>query len=423
MSRELRIDFVTPPFAGHLYPALDLASRLRSRGIDGIRILTTAGGAPPIASAGFPFVEILPGHDQAVWSIANTRMQVGSNPRQMWRQVQKNLGLMHELKRQLTEIWQAEAPDLVIADFVVPVAGLTAKEMGIPWWTGMPSPCVLETKDGTPAYLGGWMPQNDFYGRARDWIGRKTVRTFKKMSAWMFSRPLKSLSIPSLYRADGTEVVYSPERILAYGMKEFEFERTWPDWFHFIGPLIIAPTLPGPELQWDETKKTVLVTLGTHLPWAKSQAVELMQEVARKMPDTIFHFSRGRMGTREVEIRDNLHLYDFVPYNAFLHRYDAAIIHGGTGITYTCIQHGVPMLVWPHDYDQFDHAARIVHHQLGLRLKPQASQIAQDLQTLTTSPAIRASLDRYQQFYCSYDPGQTVFDALSSIDCRRNKME
>ena len=64
----------------------------------------------------------------------------------------------------------------------------------------------------------------------------------------------------------------------------------------------------------------------------------------------------------------------------YLARYGAAIVHGGTGITYSCIQAGVPMLVWPHDFDQHDHAARIVDRGLGLRLR--ASSVVDDLRRL-----------------------------------------
>ncbi|MBS0205223.1 MAG: glycosyltransferase family 1 protein [Planctomycetes bacterium] len=415
MSSDIRIDFVAPPFAGHLYPALDLARRLRDRGVGRIRFLTTAGGRCPVESAGFPFVEILPGQDQAVWAIANTRLKVGSNPLQMWRQVERNLSLMHDLQNQVRETWLADRPDLVITDFAVPIAGLTAQAMGIRWWTGMPSPCVLETMDGTPAYLGGWRPRSGLYGRLRDWLGRQTVRTFKQASRWLFTRSLRSLSISNLYRADGSEVVYSPERILVYGMREFEFERTWPGSCRFIGPLTVGPSLPSPALQWDDSKKTVLVTLGTHLPWAKSAAIDLIQQVARLMPETVFHFSRGQMGNCDVDIRDNLHIYGSVPYDTTLHRYDAAIIHGGTGIVYSCIQQGVPMLVWPHDYDQFDHAARIVHHQLGLQMVPNPPRIAADLKTLGASDSIRSSLDLFRKQSATYDPASSVLQELKSI--------
>lgn len=415
MSLDVRMDFVAPPFAGHLYPALDLARRLRERGVQHIRFLTTSGGERPVAAAGFPFVEILQGHDQDVWAIANTPTQVGSSPRHMWRQLQNNLALMGKLQRQLRQLWGESRPDLVLADFVVPVAGLTAQSLGIRWWTGIPSPCVIETPDGTPAYLGGWGPRPGWTGAVRDWLGRKAVRCFKQSLRWLVAGPLRDLGIDRLYRSDGTEVVYSPERILGYGLREFELERTWPPAMTFVGPVIVAPTLPGPRLEWVPGRQHVLVTLGTHLLWAKPRAIELLEDVARRMPETIFHFSRGRMGSGDVEIRGNLHLYDFIPYNEAVQKYDAAIIHGGTGVLYTCVQHGVPMLVWPHDYDQFDHAARIVHHQLGLKLRPSASRIVSDLRNLMSSPRHREALDRFQQISLRYDAGRTVFEMLQAL--------
>jgi hypothetical protein len=55
----------------------------------------------------------------------------------------------------------------------------------------------------------------------------------------------------------------------------------------------------------------------------------------------------------------------FVPYTRDLAAFDAVVHHGGAGITYAAILHGKPSLVVPHDYDQFDFAARIEHHGLG----------------------------------------------------------
>ena len=60
------------------------------------------------------------------------------------------------------------------------------------------------------------------------------------------------------------------------------------------------------------------------------------------------------------------------------------IHHGGAGVTYAAILHGVPSVVVPHDYDQFDYAARVEHFQLGLR----ATSIA------TAGKALRRTLDR-----------------------------
>ena len=413
---DLAIDFVAPPFAGHLYPALDLARRLRERGFSRLRVLTTAGGRAAAEASGLPFVEILPGRDEAVWAIANTRVAVGSSPLRMWRQVRSNLALMGDLQRELRDLWTGQRPDLVLADFVVPVAGLTAQSLGIAWWTGMPSPCVLETPDGTPAYLGGWSPRPGLFGTVRDWGGRQVVRTFKLCSAWMFRRELALLGIKGLYRSDGTEVVYSPDRILAYGLREFEFDRRWPEAVRFIGPLTAPPpflqdTRP-PETFAD--RRTVLVTLGTHLFWAKDRAIELLGDVARRMPETLFHFSRGQMGSDRIEARGNLWLYDSIPYGSELHHYAVAIVHGGTGITYACLESGVPMLVWPHDYDQFDHAARIVHHGLGRRLTPSANRVVEDLRVLMTDNSVRPALRRFQSLAKESDPAGEVVELLRS---------
>ena len=424
------IDFVAPPFAGHLFPALDLARRLRDRGFSKLRVLTTAGGRAAVEASRLPFVEILPGQDDAVRAIANTRVAVGSSPLRMWRQVRSNLALMRDLQQQLRDAWIHQRPDLVLADFVVPVAGLTAQSMGIAWWSGMPSPCALETPDGTPAYLGGWSPRPGLVGKIRDWAGRRAVRTFKKASAWLFRHQLEPLGIDGLYREDGTEVIYSPERILAYGLQEFEFHRRWPDAVRFIGPLTAPPPLtglaskpsegevPGGDIrkpgqpEWIAERPTVLVTLGTHLWWAKERAITLLEDVARRMPDTEFHFSRGEMRSNRAERRGNLTLCDSIPYGPELRRYAAAIIHGGTGITYACVESAVPMLVWPHDYDQFDHAARVVHHGLGRRLVPSAGRIVKDLRELMPDVAVRASLQRFQAQTSGSDPVARVTELL-----------
>src|SRR5262249_58186945 len=139
------------------------------------------------------------------------------------------------LRDELRRLWAAARPDLVVVDFTVPIAGLLARGLGIPWWTSMPSPCVLETRTGTPAYLGGWAPRGGLAGGLRDAVGRSLIRFFKRGVAVLFARELRALEFPGVYRADGSEAIYSPECILGLGMREFEFERDWPPAFRFIG--------------------------------------------------------------------------------------------------------------------------------------------------------------------------------------------
>jgi UDP:flavonoid glycosyltransferase YjiC (YdhE family) len=405
------IDFVAPPFAGHLFPVLQLAQTLRDRGVANPRVLSTSDVADTIRLCDLEPLDILPDRADEVWAIANTDARTGFNPLRLYRQFRANMALMADVATQLRATWSAHRPDLVIADFTVPVAGLVARELGIPWWTSMASPCALESRTGTPSYLGGWSPAHSMLTRTRDAIGRHVIRTFKRSVALMFREQLRALHLNNVYRDDGSEAAYSDECILGLGMREFEFERDWPSSFVFAGPLVAAPPFAHVPPTFDATKRTILITLGTHLPWARERAIELVQRVAAQMADCAFHFAHGKPGSQSVETRGNVTHYGFLPYDRYVDRYDAAIIHGGTGISYACIAAGVPMLVWPHDFDQFDHAARIVHRGLGLRFRE--STVVRDLRRLLDDETIRARSRQFQTFARNYDAAALVAQRLA----------
>lgn len=407
------IDFVAPPFAGHLFPTLDLATQLRARGIERTRVISTSDSVATIQACGHEAVELLPGREAEVWAIANTPARAGLHPLRLYAQFRANMALMADIATQLRALWTVERPDLVIADFTVPVAGHVAQQMGIRWWTSLVSICALETRSGTPSYLGGWTPRDDAFGRLRDAIGRSVIHLFKLGVGAIFRRELAALGFDRVYRDDRSEAAYSNECILGIGMREFEFDRDdWPRALHFIGPLTGTPPFPHTPPQFDE-RPAILITLGTHLPWARARAMALMEDVATRMPDCLFHFALGQPGSTHAESRDNLRILGFFPYDDFLPRYAAAIHHGGTGILYSCIKAGVPQLVWPHDYDQHDHAARIVARGLGLRLAPRADAIVRDLRRLLAdgAPRIREFREAAEQ----YDPADWV---LSHADVR-----
>lgn len=407
------IDFVAPPFAGHLFPLLDLATQLRRRGIARTRVISTSDTVATIRAWGHEAVELLPGREAAVWAIANTTSRAGLHPLRMYAQFRANMALMADVAAQLRVLWSSARPDLVIADFTVPVAGRAAEQLGIPWWTSLVSICALETRSGTPSYLGGWTPRDDAFGRVRDALGRNVIHLFKLGVGAMFRGELAALGFDSVYRHDGSEAAYSNDCILGGGMREFEFERDdYPRALHFIGPLTGTPPFPHTPPAFDD-RPAILITLGTHLPWARERAMALLESVAAQMPDCLFHFAMGQPGSTHADPRGNFHVHGFFPYDDYLPRYAAAIHHAGTGILYSCIKAGVPQLVWPHDYDQHDHAARIVSRGLGLRLTPERDAIVRDLRALLAGAAPRVG--EFRELATAYDPAGWV---LSHVDVR-----
>jgi len=108
----------------------------------------------------------------------------------------------------------------------------------------------------------------------------------------------------------------------------------------------------------------------------------------------------------------NLRVVPRLCYARDLPMFDAVIQHGGTGIAYSAISAGLPSLVVPHDFDQFDMAARIEWHGLGLRARS-LQGAAQQLDRLFESdwPA----LPRFQAATAGYDAKACFLATLERV--------
>ncbi len=409
-----KIDLVTPPFAGHLFPLLELGYFLKTQGFS-IRVLSTSKAQEAIGLCNLESVVLLENKDDAINAIANPPYRVKHNPFFLLKQFEGNLALMKDFDLELETLWQKNKPDLVLADFTLPLAGLKAQTLGIPWWTSLPTPCAIESPNGTPSYLGGWMPGTTTFHHLRDTAGRRLIRFFKKFIAWRYKQALSDLGIHTLYRPNRTEVVYSPARILALGIPDFEFKQDWPTSLRFVGPLTASPPFKHTAPKFEKTKKTILVSLGTHIPWAKEHAAKFTRILSQMLPEYNFHFSYGRAGQNKIKVEGNLTLHDYIPYDLYLKNYDAAIIHGGTGITYSCLRAGIPILVWPHDYDQFDHAARIVYHGLGLKTNGQLQLTLNCLQQLLNETHFKQRTQSFQEKLQGYDAKRLILGELELL--------
>ncbi len=175
----------------------------------------------------------------------------------------------------------------------------------------------------------------------------------------------------------------------------------------FIGPVFESPLKGGTPAALDDRGAHVLVTLGTHLEWAKSRALEVVRDLARQRPDWTFHFSRGQSGGTGVEVHGNLHVHDYIPYDD-LNGYRCALVHGGAGIVYACLAHGLPMVVWPHDYDQFDNAARVVAAGAGVRTKGTARSLLRALDLMDADPLYRTAASQMQAELRAESPAAKV---------------
>jgi UDP:flavonoid glycosyltransferase YjiC (YdhE family) len=219
---------------------------------------------------------------------------------------------------------------------------------------------VFETPDGPPGYFGGLLPAESPAEKLLHAVLRKQVRIFKRLMFFLFRKTFRDAGLASVYREDGSEQVYSDEAILAVGLPELEFSRSYPGHFHFIGALNFTPPIDDERRpHFNEGKKHVLVTLGTHLGHRKDAIAERIREMADRFPGWVFHFSDGTPAAREVVLEPSFHRYPFVSYAEHIGSYDLVVHHGGSGIVWHCLSRGIPAVVMPLDFDQFDYAARL----------------------------------------------------------------
>jgi UDP:flavonoid glycosyltransferase YjiC (YdhE family) len=363
-----RVLLVAPPFAGHLHPLLILGHGLAARGYEPV-VATGAAKVDLARSLGFRAHALLADEPLAMERIAETPGPVRSNPVLLARQLSANLALWPRARRDLEAIVDREAPDAVVADFTAPVAGIVAEASGVPWLTTIPTPFAIETRTGTPSYCGGWEPPRHPGHRLRDALGRAVTRGTKLAFQRALAGRFREAGV-RVYRPDGTESAYSPQAILGLGMSELEFPRDWPAAFEMAGPVTATPgTFPEPHLP---EGPLVLVTLGTHLHWAKRGLVRAVRAMAAAHPRLSFAVTLGdaaRAAPDPHEVHGNVAVFHHLVYDVALPRCVAVVHHGGAGIAYSAIRAGVPAVVWPQDYDQFDYAARIVAAGAGVRVR------------------------------------------------------
>lgn len=413
----VRIDIIAPPFSGHLYPLIPLARRLKQEGAN-VRFITGPQKMDLLKAMGFHVVALLKDHPTAMEDIANTNESVGSNIIKLIRQLKQNSKLMLKVMHELREHIKADTPALIIADSIAAVAGLVSTEFQLPWINTIATPFALENKQGTPAYFGGLSPATHFMHTVRDWFARKIIKVSKRFIFMLCKKDLCKLGV-SLYRKDGSEAIYSPYSILGFGLHELEFKRDWPPCFKMIGPVLETPeTHFSEKIILPDHKTLILVTLGTHLRWAKNHLLDNLKPLMEKCPELYFCISLGlseQFNVAPLHQEKNFSVYAYIPYSAEIQHFSAVIHHGGAGITYSCIAAKKPSLVIPHDYDQFDFAQRIKYHQLGLTINDFKDEKAAASLRALLQPQWQTPLNFMATALKNYSPEEVLLSEVHSL--------
>ena len=267
---------------------------------------------------------------------------------------------------------------------------------------------AMETPLGPPCFFAGMGSEKTRFDQLKHSLARKLTRLIKRLATFSLRSRLKQYHF-RLYNKDGWETIYSPYSILGIGMEEVELKKGFPPYYHWVGP-VGSSVEKSSDYHFDLTpfsnKKKVLVSLGTQLAWAQDNIVQQTLILAQQHPECQFFVTlgKGAESFQTEKLLDNVSILTYLPYESYIPQMDFVIHHGGAGIFFQCIKNGIPALILPHDYDQYDYAIRGVEAGVALQApKDKSQKIAQAFEQLLARKDW-AQLKELQKRALAYDP-------------------
>lgn len=399
---------ITVGTTGDIHPFMHIATALQATGRK-VTFITNAYHAKLVQGAGLPFVGLGTEEDY---------LRVAGNP-DLWDPKKGFSALMATYCDQLEQIDEAirsipaQATPVAIAHpFAVPAAAI-ARERGFikSVVAAYLAPSNLRTCHDPltigPTSVPRWMPMS--WRRAlwrfveKGWIDPVALAQLNAARI-----PLGLPKVHSFLR----HIAETPD--LSVTLFPSWFAPDVPDWprpliaGHF--PLFEASTQVGftedlsAFLAADE--KPLVFTAGTGNLHAADFFACALSAVNRLGHRAIF-LTKERTQI-PAPLPESVLWQPYVPLSALLPHAAALIHHGGIGTTAEALRAGIPQMIVPFAWDQFDNGARMALLGAGMvipakRLQPRT--LARNLQTLATSDAIRTRCSQLASHFISpHDP-------------------
>ena len=110
--------------------------------------------------------------------------------------------------------------------------------------------------------------------------------------------------------------------------------------------------------------------------------------------------------------------FPYLPLSYLLPHCSALIHHGGIGTCAQALSVGIPQVIQPLNFDQFDNAARITHLQVGHTISScsfSASHVASYIDDLLSSPTVKAQCAKAANHFTDTHPLDDSCDLIESV--------
>lgn len=364
----MRVLLLAAGTLGDVHPLVALGRALCDRGHD-VVLISYANFEPVARRAGLGFI---------AWASAEDYQLLVARPPEKTL-LDKARGLQESFRNRHARSFAGDQARLVrhvyqlIADRVVPGETIVAapvfcfgariaqERLGIPLVTVLLQPAFLRSCFDTPRWPGRWLPNGmpSWYKQFRFWLSDLSLWDRLAQPVQAFRR---DLNLPTVRRLCD-RWWWSPQRVLGLFPDWFASQQPdWPPAFCLTGfPLYDEGSAEREPAHLSTFLNTgtppIVFTPGTGMQHGREfleTAVAACQALGRR--GLLLTPFRDQVPAR---LPDSILHCDYAPLSRVLPRAAAILHHGGIGTAAQALAAGVPQLMIPRIFDQFDNAARL----------------------------------------------------------------
>lgn len=299
----------------------------------------------------------------------------------------------------------AREADLFISHTIQLAAPIVAERTGVPWVSASAATLIHETAIYPPPGVA-WKSCPAFLNRLGWKLGYKIFAGIDELAAAEYEKlgaePRPNIMAGGAYSNLLTLGLWSP----AF----FPRPGDWPEWFQVGGYARSDGHTPrSATLRESSTHSspTILFTLGSSVVNDPRGFYEAALKAITATPWNAVLLGAPEDMPIPKSLSGRVRVLRYAPY-ADLFPQMAAIVHqGGVGTTQAACYYGIPSIIVPRGFDQFENAAHIQREGWGLRLLPSdftAYSLRYRLQRLLRSTEIRAKVTELS-FRMQAEPG------------------
>ena len=376
---------------------LGLARAWSERGHD-VRVLTEDSLIADVAAAGCrfePFVEApnRAARDEDLVGDSQARTPLGAFARGRDRVM---MGPAAAYARDTRAALEREPVDAIASDYMLFGPPIAAESAGVPTALLVHNVYMVPER-GKPAPGPGFLPARGPLGRARDRVANRAFLA-------LFNRGLPAVNraraehglAPLRHILDQLDHV---ERVLVLTSESFDFHGdAHPRHVRYVGPVLTDPEWvsewhsPWPE---DDTRPLVVVSLSSTY-MAQERVLARAIEGLRRLDARVLVTTGPAIDPASLPAASNAVVVRSAPHAELFPEAAVVVTHAGMGTVTRALAAGVPLVCLPMGRDQLDVAARVVHANAGVRLRPSAkpAAIAAAVERVIREPDFRIAARR-----------------------------